>query len=68
MFPDCSGAATEDGVIDFAGRDKTSSSELGLELGIKGEFAHTSLHLRRKRATGMGYMFGPCTERCDVGF
>ena len=35
MFPDCSGASTEDGVIDFAGRDKTSSSELGVELGIK---------------------------------
>ena len=32
----CSGAATEDGVIvSFAGRDKTSSSELGVELGIK---------------------------------
>ena len=45
MFPDCSGAATEDGVNDFAGRDKTSSSELGEELGIKSEFAHTSLHL-----------------------
>ena len=35
MFPDCSGAATEDGVNVFAGRDKTSSSELGVELGIK---------------------------------
>ena len=36
MFPDCSGAATEDGVIvSFAGRNKTSSSELGVELGIK---------------------------------
>ena len=50
MFPDCSGAATEDGVNDFAGRDKTSSPELGVELGIKSEVAHTSLHLRRKRA------------------
>ena len=29
MFPDCSGAATGDGVNDFAGRDETSSSELG---------------------------------------
>ena len=28
MFPDCSGAATGDGVNDFAGRDETSSSEL----------------------------------------
>ena len=54
------GAATEDGVIvSFAGRDKTSSSELGVELGIRVNL-HTS-HLR-------GYMFGPCTERCDVGF
>ena len=36
MFPDCSGAATEDGVIVFfAGRDKASSSELGVELGVK---------------------------------
>ena len=34
MFQKCSGAATEDGVIvSFAGRDKTSSSELGV--GIK---------------------------------
>ena len=29
MFPDCSGAATGDGVNDFAGRDETSSSVLG---------------------------------------
>ena len=36
VFPDCSGPATEDGVIvSFAGRDKTSSSELAVELGIK---------------------------------
>ena len=49
-WPGCSGAATEDGVNDFAGRDETSSSELGVELGIKSEFAQTSLHLRRKRA------------------
>ena len=35
MFPDCSGAATGDGVNDFAGRDETSSSELEVELGIK---------------------------------
>ena len=35
VFPDCSGAATEDGVIvSSAGRDKTSS-KLGVELGIK---------------------------------
>ena len=35
MISDCSGTATEDGVIDFTGRAKTSSSELGVELGIK---------------------------------
>ena len=29
MFSDCSIAATGDGVNDFAGRDETSSSELG---------------------------------------
>ena len=35
-FQNCSGAASEDGVIvSFAGRDKTSSSQLGVELGIK---------------------------------
>ena len=35
MFQDCPGAATGDGVNDFAGRDETSSSEAGVELGIK---------------------------------
>ena len=28
MFPDCAGAATGDGVNDFAGSDETTSSEL----------------------------------------
>ena len=42
MFPDCSGAATENGVNDFAGRDNTSSSELGVELGIKVNLHTTS--------------------------
>ena len=37
------GATIEDGVIvSFAGRDKTSSSELGVELGIK-----VNLHIPR---------------------
>ena len=56
--------------VFFAGRDKTSSSELVVELGIKVNL-HTHLVASAKktcRATGMGYMFGPCTERCDVGF
>ena len=56
----CAGAATEDGVIvSFAGRDKTSSSELEVELVIK----------RRKCAARWvwEYMLGLCTEKCDVG-
>ena len=55
------GAATEDGVIvSFAGRDKTSSSELVVQLGIK----------QRKCAARRvwEYMLGPCTEKFDVGF
>ena len=47
MFPDCSGAATGDGVINFAGRDETSSSELGVELGIK-----VNLHTPRCNCEG----------------
>ena len=61
VFPDCSGAATEDGVIvSFAGRDKTSSSELGVELGIKVNL-HTHLASAKKmcRVTGMGVHVGP---------
>ena len=55
------GAATEDGVIvSFAGRDKTSSSEPGVELGMK----RRKCAARRVRE----YMLGPCTEKCDVGF
>ena len=55
------GAATEDGVIvSFAGRDMTSSSELGVELGIK----RSKCAARRV----WEYMLGPYTEKCDVGF
>ena len=65
MFPDCKGAATGDGVVnDFAGRDETSSSELEVEVGIKVNL-HTHLVASAKetcRATGVGNMFGPCTE------
>ena len=68
MFPDCSGAATEDCVIvSFAGCDKTSSSEFGSRTRHQCELAHTS-HLRRKCAARRvwKYMFGPCTERCTA--
>ena len=43
----------------FAGRDKTSSSDLGVELVIK----------RRKCAARRvwEYMLGLCTEKCDFG-
>ena len=53
----------------FAGRDKTSSSEAGSRTRHQSELAHTS-HLRRKCAARRvwEYMFGTCTERCDVGF
>ena len=44
MFPDCSGAATEDGVT---GRDKTSSSELGVQVPPDGHGSTCLVHARR---------------------
>ena len=61
MFPDCSGAATGDGVNDPDGRDKTSPQSWG-GTRHQSELAHTSLHL----VFCMGNMHLDCSGAAEL--